>query len=73
MCILLLLFCIELRLSLFQIYIEKVLKIMQEAHCCSQWGHDFRPDYKQLGILKKQFPRVPIIALTVSVDFLTQF
>ena len=40
--------------------------IMQEAHCCSQWGHDFRPDYKNLGILKIQFPSVPMIALTVS-------
>ena len=38
---------------------------MQEAHCCSQWGHDFRPDYKNLGILKTQFPDVPVIALTV--------
>jgi ATP-dependent DNA helicase Q1 len=40
--------------------------LMQEAHCCSQWGHDFRPDYKNLGILKIQFPSVPMIALTVS-------
>lgn len=39
---------------------------MQEAHCCSQWGHDFRPDYKNLGILKIQFPSVPVIALTVG-------
>lgn len=39
---------------------------LQEAHCCSQWGHDFRPDYKSLGILKTQFPNVPMVALTVS-------
>lgn len=43
---------------------------MQEAHCCSQWGHDFRPDYKNLGILKTQFPKVPLVALTVCLPSL---
>lgn len=39
---------------------------IDEVHCCSQWGHDFRPDYKSLGILKRQFPNTPLIGLTAT-------
>ena len=66
------LFSNESRFVQFLSTLKCSLFAIDEAHCISQWGHDFRPEYLQLAFLKQNFPSVPVIALTASADDVTQ-
>lgn len=78
--------CMEGKLKLLYISPEKLIAeanyllrdmpislfAIDEAHCISQWGHDFRPEYAQMGFLHEMFPNIPIIALTATADKITR-